>query len=149
MSWIHGHAKTGHRSREYFTWGQMIQRCHNPKDGQYHNYGARGIAVCERWRKFENFFEDMGKCPSGMSINRKDNDGNYEPDNCHWATLEEQSNNKRNNHWITYKGERKTVAQWARALNIPNSTLNQRLSTYLWPEERALSLPVQRRGDGQ
>ena len=146
MSLTHGHAKTGHRSREYFTWGQMIQRCHNPKDGQYHNYGARGITVCERWRKFENFFEDMGKCPPGMSINRKDNDGDYEPENCHWATLEEQSNNRRTNRWITYNGERKTVAQWARALNIPNSTLNQRLSVYLWTEERALSLPVQHRG---
>lgn len=91
----HGHNAVGKRSRTYSCWGDMIKRCTNPKAGNYVYYGGRGIKVCDRWRSFENFLADMGECPNGLSIDRIDNDGNYELSNCHWATALEQARNKR------------------------------------------------------
>lgn len=86
------HNKYG--SREYITWKGMIQRCNNPKATRYKNWGGKGITICKRWEKFENFYEDMGKRPEGMTLDRIDNDGNYELKNCKWATSTEQNNNK-------------------------------------------------------
>lgn len=79
----------------YNSWANMIQRCTNPNKADYKNYGARGIQVCERWSFFENFLADMGECPPGLSIDRINNDGNYDPTNCHWATPKGQANNSR------------------------------------------------------
>lgn len=138
----HGQGKRGEESKEYRCWRHMKDRCYSPKDGQYHNYGARGITVCERWRKFENFFEDMGKCPEGLTIERVNNDGNYEPGNCKWATKEEQMNNTRRNRWVKHKGITKTLTQWARVLNMSESTLRARLKKDNWATERAFSIPV-------
>ena len=81
----------------YKRWQQMIQRCENPKDPSYKNYGGRGILVCERWNEFKRFLEDMGERPAGLTLDRENNDGNYEPKNCRWATRKEQNQNKRNN----------------------------------------------------
>ena len=81
---------------EYKAWAAMIQRCTNPKDNRYNSHGARGITVCEEWKSFEKFYEDMGNIPtSEYSLDRKDNDGNYNKDNCRWATHSEQNFNKR------------------------------------------------------
>ena len=91
----------------------MKHRCYNPNCSQYKNYGARGIKMCDRWFcSYENFLDDMGERPEGMSIDRIDVNGDYEPSNCRWADSETQCNNRRNNIYIEYNGETKTLKQW-------------------------------------
>jgi hypothetical protein len=122
-------------SRVYVIWQLMIQRCENPKNDHYQNYGGRSIAVCERWHKFENFLADMGNCPKGMSIERIDNNGNYELRNCKWATRKEQNNNSRRNHFIEFNGQKKTIQQWAEYFGIHHTTLRARIRLK-WPIEK-------------
>lgn len=105
----HGMARTP----TYKTWCEIKHRCYNPNCSQYKNYGARGIKMCDRWfYSYENFLEDMGERPKGMSIDRIDVNGDYEPSNCRWADLKTQCNNRRNNIYIEYNGETKTLMQW-------------------------------------
>lgn len=129
---------------EYRSWYHMKTRCYNDNSKSYKNYGGRGITVCERWlSSFENFFTDMGQRPSSIhSIERIDNDGNYSPQNCRWATPTEQARNCRNNRFITYKGKTKCLAEWAKYMGMSVSVLRQRLLKLGWTIERALETPV-------
>jgi len=101
-------------SFEYISWIGMFQRCNNPNDRGYSNYGGRGIKVCDRWfQSFENFLADMGKKPTpSHTIDRIDNDGNYTPENCRWATMQEQCRNRRNNRRITFQGKTLCIIEW-------------------------------------
>lgn len=120
------HGMTG--TKTYYVWKAIQQRCNNSKRDSYSRYGGRGIKVCERWSEsFENFLEDMGICPSGMSIEREDFDGNYEPSNCRWATSKEQANNRSTNRNITHDGRTQTMAQWAEEIGISSGAIYLRL----------------------
>lgn len=112
-----------YKSRAYNIWQAIRQRCENPNEARFHRYGGRGITVCERWQKFENFYADMGDPPKGTSIDRIDNDGDYEPSNCRWATPRQQSNNTSTNTHVTHSGKTQTLAQWAAELGIPYSRI--------------------------
>jgi hypothetical protein len=131
----------GSGTREYRIWLAMKMRC---ADQSQDNYGGRGISVCERWRdSFENFLADMGKCPSpDHSIDRfPDNDGNYEPGNCRWATAIEQMGNTRKNRMLTYKGETKHASEWARLIGMKVGTMMARLRKG-WSDEKIIEMPV-------
>lgn len=126
----HGHRRftaTGKQSREYTAWRNMKARCDGKNQIGFHNYGGRGIRFCERWQSFEAFLADMGDCPDGLTLERNDVNGNYEPSNCRWATRKEQGINKRVNRRITFNGETLTISQWAEKLNLPYETLMYRL----------------------
>lgn len=130
-------------SKEYKTWQMMIDRCTNPNSGKYAYYGGRGISVCARWlESFENFIADMGSRPSNHhSIDRIDSNGPYSPENCRWATLEEQRNNQGNNHLLTFEGKTLTIAEWAKLTGISQSIIKNRINRYQWTVERALTTP--------
>lgn len=102
----------------YRIWASMIGRCENPDNARFSDYGGRGVTVCERWHTFENFYADMGERPAGMSIDRVENDKGYEPENCRWATIVEQNNNRRSNVIIEVDGQARTLTAWARHLGI-------------------------------
>ncbi len=140
----HGHSKKGEMTQIYSTWTAMRQRCNNLKHPEYKNYGKRGIVVCKRWEKFENFLEDMGEPPTDKhSIDRIDNDGNYCKSNCRWATLKQQQRNKRNNLFITYDGKTQCLAAWAEEFDIKYGTLESRLRRG-WSIGKALTTPVKK-----
>lgn len=122
-----------HHTRIYNIWNNMKQRCYNPKASRYYTHGARGIKVYGRWRKsVKAFYNYVSKLPhfgeKGYTLNRIDNDGNYEPGNVEWSDDVTQANNKRNNRLVSYNGETKTMAQWARELEINYKILNQRIN---------------------
>jgi hypothetical protein len=116
-----------------------------PSQDSYPIYGGRGIGVCDRWRNFENFLVDMGDCPPGQSLDRRDNNRDYEPGNCRWADGKTQGRNKRANHWITFKGETLTLVEWAERVGLKEKTLRARLVDHGWTLERALTAGVRSR----
>jgi hypothetical protein len=107
----------------------------------YKNYGGRGISVCDDWFLFTNFLRDMGEKPKGLTLERTDNNGDYCPSNCRWASVERQANNKRNNRYITFNGETLSVTQWSRKLGLIHQTIFKRLKSGMTPE-MALSARV-------
>lgn len=121
----------------YGRWLGMVQRCNDPNHARYDLYGGKGIKVCERWRSFPNFLEDMGMPAAGMSLERLDGNGDYCPENCVWATISQQTRNKSSNRYYTMNGKRQCLSDWARDLGINPTTLSERIAK--WPLERALT----------
>lgn len=134
-----GGLSTKHRA-EYSTWKEMKRRCYNPSASYYHCYGGRGITVCQRWlESFASFLADMGEKPSPKhSIDRIDNDGNYEPANCRWATPIEQAQNTTHAKRITFNNETMSLSAWARKIGIDDAALSSRLRRG-WTLEMALT----------
>ena len=139
--------KTTHgasRTRVYTVWQGMKQRCSDKSLRDYHRYGGRGIAVCERWiHSFENFIKDMGNPEAGMTLERENNDLGYSPDNCIWATMSVQANNRRSSRYITHDGLRLTHSQWSRRLGGSGTLVHSRIKCG-WSEERAVTTPPMR-----
>lgn len=138
------HARKTHRmtkTGEYNTWATMIQRCTNPNATGYKSYGGRGIRVCKRWFKFDNFFEDMGLKPSPkLTLERVNNGLGYNKKNCRWATMKQQQRNRRNNHLLSFEGQTMCVAAWAEVVGIRKSVLYER-KRLKWSDERTLIEP--------
>lgn len=126
----HGHSTNGSTSTTYNSWMNMRQRCSDPNCPKYPRYGGRGIRVCARWQRFENFLADMGEKPEGLTIGRKDNDGDYTPDNCRWEVAEQQANNKSNSRLFEKDGKTQTITQWSRELGVSVRALYYRIDTH-------------------
>lgn len=139
----HGEAR---RSVEWDTWNSIKQRCKEGNKGSYKFRHYKGINVCARWlASFEFFLFDMGRRPSKLhSIERKDSTGDYTPDNCKWATRQEQASNKRSNVYVPFNGERLCIAEWSRKTGINASLIRRRIREG-WPVEKALFLKSQRK----
>jgi hypothetical protein len=133
----HGHS----RKPVYSVWRQLFQRCENPDAPSYKNYGARGITVCDEWRDFNVFLADMGFPAKGMTLDRIDNSKGYSKQNCRWATYGQQTNNSRANVRLELNGKTRTMAEWAKHLNISRDSIHGRLRRG-WSVEMALSKPV-------
>lgn len=126
---------------EYQVWRHMRERCSNPNQWHYHRYGGRGIKVCDRWKTFANFYADMGPRPStDHSLDRIDNDGDYSPENCRWATRHDQNRNRCNNRMFSLNGETLCLTDWATRLGIDKWSIIHRLERG-WSLEDALTKP--------
>lgn len=123
----------------YGIWGQMLQRCTNPRVKSFKDYGGRGITVCDRWRSFDLFVADMGSRPAGHQIDRKDNNGPYSPDNCRWVPQAVNASNKRNAHQITAGGETLHLAEWARRLGCRPGAILARIKSGMSPEAAVIT----------
>jgi hypothetical protein len=110
----------------YWVWQQMLRRCYTPTNCSYKNYGARGIKVCERWHSFPLFLQDMGEAPEGMTLERDNNNGDYEPSNCRWATRKEQARNFRRNVVIEFRGKTQSMVEWCEELSLRYVAVSQR-----------------------
>jgi len=146
----HGMARGEKIHPIYQTWCGMLQRCENPCDDAYKNYGFRGIKVCDEWHKFIPFCD--WALASGwqkkLQLDRINNNGNYEPGNCRWVTPQENSRNRRSNRMITFAGKTQCIAAWADDIGIEYCTLSSRINRYRWPIERALTEAVKPRKKG-
>lgn len=137
----HGHTRRKTRSTEHYAWTNMVQRCTNRNRHDYSSYGGRGITVCNRWlSSFEAFFSDMGSKPFGTSLDRIDNSKGYAPDNCRWATKNQQMQNTRATRLITFNGLTMGLNAWAKHLGINKESLRTRLNK--WPLHKAMTQPA-------
>lgn len=141
----HGLKKT----RLYSIWSQMKNRCFNQNAERYSDYGGRGITVCDEWKDDFKAFYDWSMSngySDNLTIDRINNDGNYEPSNCRWVDVLTQVNNSRHNHMIEYCGESHSMSEWSRILNIPYYLLRNRINVYGWDIEKAFTTPKSNRG---
>jgi hypothetical protein len=139
----HGGTTENSKSPEYITWSGMHDRCRNPKNKRFAQYGGRGIAVCERWQDFAVFREDMGARPSSRyTIDRIDNDRGYEPGNCRWATRLEQNSNQRHTRTLVAFGRRQSMSAWAREIGITRESLRDRLAKGMSVEDAVSKVAV-------
>jgi hypothetical protein len=121
----------------------MLTRCYNPDRDFWHLYGGKGIKVCDRWfRSFENFLTDMGEAPNGLTLDRIDSNGDYEPSNCRWATWSRQARNRSTTRMLTWDGRTQAASDWADETGIPLGTLLSRIDRYGWDLDKAFTEPV-------
>lgn len=141
------HGRSRDSTPEYRVWACMLSRCRNANDKGYHNYGGRGIRVCERWLSFGDFLADMGERPSPKhSLDRHpDNNGNYEPGNCRWATKKQQDTNRRTTRLVTFEGETLCIKDWAKKFSIGYDVLLNRFNLG-WSPDAAFFTPPNKRG---
>lgn len=124
----------------------MKARCDNPNDKSYPDYGGRGISYHKEWAAFDAFYSAVGPRPSlKHSLDRINNDGNYEPGNVRWADAQTQSRNRRTSRNLTYQGVTRSIGEWAELLNIDQKVLDNRLYTLRWPIERAFTQPTRKK----
>lgn len=142
------HGESYHETRLHHIWVNMRYRCNNPNCSHYNRYGGRGIKVCDEWNEYLVFkkWAMANGYDDSKSIDRIDNNGNYEPNNCRWATMKTQNNNRSSNNNITYNGETHTVAEWACIVGINENTLRSRLFINKWDIETALTTPLNIKG---
>lgn len=144
--WKHGHnrgQKAGGQSPIYVVWAGMVARCQQKNNKAFKWYGAKGIKVCKQWQNFINFLRDMGSgYARGLTLERKNKDGAYEPGNVIWADWKTQRNNRSDSRFLEFCGERKTVAQWAEIKRMKYNTLFYRIFRCKWSVEKALTTPV-------
>lgn len=141
---LHGHASRAARSLTFRSWQAMLGRCYYPSTAHFDQYGGRGITVCERWHTFASFLSDMGERVTGMTLDRIDTNGNYEPDNCRWVSRKENSRNRRNNRILELDGVRLAVTAWADKVGLSKDTLMRRLRAG-WDVRKALTTPADQR----
>jgi hypothetical protein len=115
-------------TRIYWVWQAMLRRCETPTNADFRNYGARGIKVCDRWHSFPLFLHDVGEAPEGMTLERIDNNGDYKPENCRWATRKEQARNLRKNMVVEFRGVTKPLIVWCEDLGLRYEAVRQRYS---------------------
>lgn len=145
--WKHGHSKRKNRHKLYSVWQAMRQRCRNTADASYPNYGGRGITVDARWNDFTAFVADMGERPPGTDLGRRDNDGPYSKANCEWQTRKRNLSDFRRSRHLTFRGETRHLAEWARLTGLSKACITARLARR-WSVERALMTPLIHRTGG-
>lgn len=127
-------------TREFRAWSSMKDRCLRKENARYHQYGGRGISIHPDWMMFEEFYIDMGPCPEGLTLERVDNNGNYCPENCIWATKKQQAHNRRAKiKYVTFDGRTQCVTDWAKELGMAPTTLYARIFTRKWSIQKAFT----------